>query len=459
MLRSTRLDQQKLLLLIFRSASGTLALRIFSMATIFVTRVLLARALGIDAFGVFSYALTWLDLLSIAAVFGLERLIVRELAVYRTQADEARAKGIIRFGLILTTVLSIGLVGLAQLVLWLSQRQAMLRLALAYTGAPVSFVAVDGVYLSLALIIIGLPLLAVIRVGRAILQASQQIVVGQFPEFALRPGLFLVLLVLPLWSLTVWRAALFYLLVIMVTAIISLCLLRRYRVFNATQPHYDYRRWFSSLLPLALLEGAYFINGRIAAIALGLLANSTEVALFSVAERIMTLLALTLYATNYALAPHFARFYAQGDWKQLQFITTWGARGVFLIASLTGVIFIACANPILGLFGPEFVAAQPTLIMLVVGQVFNAFTGSVTVLLTTTYRERETTRAVVMSAVLSLIANAILIPAYGAVGAAAASTLALIYWNVHLVIYARRNLGIDTTALGIFSRRESIADE
>jgi O-antigen/teichoic acid export membrane protein len=460
MLRSIRQDEQKLLWFILRSASGTLALRVFSMAAIFVTRVLLARALGIEGFGVFSYALTWLDMLSVAAVFGLERMIVRELAVYRTQEDWGRAKAVIRFSLILTTLLSFGIVGVSQIVLWFSQRQNALRLAQAYIGAPVmSAAAMDGIYLSIALIIIGLPLLSVIRVGRAILQASQHIVVGQIPEYVLRPLLFLGLLLLPLWHLTAWRSSLLYTLVIVLVSVISLVLLKRYIVSKDAQAQYDYRLWFSSLVPLALLEGAYFINGRIAVIALGLLTNSTEVGLFSVADRIMTLLALTLYATNYALAPHFARFYTQRDWKQLQFITTWGARGVFLIASLASLVMIAFANPILALFGAEFVAARQILIILVVGQLFNAFTGSVTTLLTTTYHERETTRAVMMSAVLSLIANAILIPTFGAVGAALASTLGLIYWNVHLVIYARRSLGVDTTALGIFSRRRTLTDE
>jgi O-antigen/teichoic acid export membrane protein len=195
------------------------------------------------------------------------------------------------------------------------------------------------------------------------------------------------------------------------------------------------------------------MNGRIAIIVLGLVTNNTEVALFTVAERIMTLLALALYATNYALGPQFARLYTQGNWRQLQLITTWGARGVLLVASIAGLVFFVFADTILAFFGTEFVAARPTLIILIIGQLFNAFTGSVTILLTTTYHERETTRAVVVSAILNLIASAMLIPAYGAVGAALASTFSIVYWNVHLVIYARRRLGIDTTALGIFSKK------
>jgi hypothetical protein len=49
----------------------------------------------------------------------------------------------------------------------------------------------------------------------------------------------------------------------------------------------------------------------------------------------------------------------------------------------------------------------------------------------------------------------ILIPMLGALGAAIASTAALIGWNLGMSIYIRRKLGIDATAVGMDLARAS----
>lgn len=453
-------SSQQLLFLILRSASGTLVLRVFSMATIFVSRVMVARILGIAEFGVFSYALTWLDLLAVLAVFGADRMILRDVAIYKAREDWPRAKGVIRFTTLWVLGLSILVLITAEGLLWLTTYETRLRLSNGFLGVPAfELMMVDGAYYAVAIIIAALPLLAIIRVSRAVLQALHHIILGQVGEYALRPALYLLALLLIVFGIggtaaAAWYMLLIYVITLVVAAVFSFWIMQRKLpgVFRTTRAVYQQHKWVSAMIPLVLLESAYFVNGRIAAIMLGLFTNSTAVGLFSVAERIMTLMALALYATNYALAPHFARLFSQQDWFHLQLITTWGARGVSAVASLAGLAFIIFAEPVLSLFGAEFVAASPVLVILIVGQLVNALCGSVSILLTTTYHENETTRAVLISAGLNLIASLLLIPAWGAVGAAVASTISLIYWNIHLVVYSRRKLGIDTTILGIFSK-------
>ena len=48
----------------------------------------------------------------------------------------------------------------------------------------------------------------------------------------------------------------------------------------------------------------------------------------------------------------------------------------------------------------------------------------------------------------NLLLSALLIPPFGMVGAALASTTSLIAWNLILVVRVRQRLGIDSTCLG-----------
>jgi len=78
----------------------------------------------------------------------------------------------------------------------------------------------------------------------------------------------------------------------------------------------------------------------------------------------------------------------------------------------------------------------------------NAATGSVGNLLTMSGHERDAARGFVFAAVLNLVLNVLLIPAYGIVGAAVAAAISLISWNLILAALVYRRLGIHSTALG-----------
>ncbi len=100
-------------------------------------------------------------------------------------------------------------------------------------------------------------------------------------------------------------------------------------------------------------------------------------------------------------------------------------------------------------FPPAFTAAAPALAILSLGQLVNAAMGSAGTLLTMARRERQAAFGVTVGAVVTVVVSAALIPWLGVEGAAWAGALSLTTWNIWLAIVARRELGIDTTALGL----------
>ncbi|MEZ5834527.1 MAG: flippase [Geminicoccaceae bacterium] len=164
---------------------------------------------------------------------------------------------------------------------------------------------------------------------------------------------------------------------------------------------------------------------------------------------------LAALATPMALAallqpavPRMARLHARRDDRGLQVLTSsitlWAS---LLTLPVAGLLLIGAA-PILTLaFGGDFAGASTSLRILVAGQFVNVLCGPVMVLLQVTGSQGLVARTFAICAGANLLLNAILIPTLGVDGAAAATVISMVSWNVHLVMAARRNRSISTSIL------------
>ena len=74
--------------------------------------------------------------------------------------------------------------------------------------------------------------------------------------------------------------------------------------------------------------------------------------------------------------------------------------------------------------------------------------GPVGLLLNMTGHERETAKGVAISAVLNMVLNFLLIPRWGITGAAVATTVSMIAWNLLLAWQVNTKLTIQPTIFG-----------
>jgi len=158
-----------------------------------------------------------------------------------------------------------------------------------------------------------------------------------------------------------------------------------------------------------------------------------------------------LQVVNLTIGPHIARLHAQGDMGRLQRLVTFSTRAQFFFTLPFVVMLIFFGEGLVTLaFGQEFVPALLPLSILALGQLVNAASGSVGLLLAMTGHERDAARSVVLAAIVNVSLNAILIPPYGAAGAAAAGAVTLAAWNLAMCWAVRQRLGIDSLAFSIF---------
>ena len=420
-----------------KNAAGSFGLKIASLGLAFVTSVLLARLFGPEGYGLYSYVIAWLFVLLIPASLGMQSLLVREVAAYQARSEWRLMHGLLHWANQAVLVVSIGIALLAAIVVWLVVGEANSQM-LAIFG----------------LALISLPWLALTTLRQATLQGLHRIVVGQLPESLIQPVLFIILLgsayLIIGENLSVTWAMVIRVLSIGVAFFIGAELLRRNlpQAIKKVSPDYKVRIWVRSVLPFMLISCMYVINNRTDALMLGAMQGTEAVGLYVVASRGSEIISFILIAVNQAIGPVIAKLYAEGNFRKLQSLITKSSRAIFLISLPIAISLIIFGHWFLLLFGSEFTEGRTALTLLSIGQLVNAGMGSVGYLLNMTGHERDTAIGIGASAMLNIILNALLIPKFGLEGAATATAISTVLWNILLIIFVYKRLGIYSTALG-----------
>ena len=419
-----------------RAITGTLGMKIANVFCIYLANVLLARWLGVEGYGNYTYVLTWVNMLLIPAVLGLEALIPREVAVYQTQTQWDLARGIVGWSnrLVLCTSLGLALV----VVAWVG----------GFTSADSEQLAI------FCLAMVSLPFLALSRLRQGVMQALRCVVKGQIPEMVVRPVV-LVLLISGAYflgeqNLSATTAMTIHALASATTFFVGTFLMWGVMPASLKQatPQYQSQVWFRSALPMLLIAGMYVVNNKTDIIMLGSFQGSKSVGIYFVANRGAGLIQFVLIAFSVSLAPVFASLYAEGNHQKLREIAIKSSRIITFLALAIALGLIIFRAQFLGLFGEEYLQGQAILITLIFAQLANALTGSVAVLLNMTNHQRDTAIAVAGSAGLNVVLNAIMIPQWGVQGAALATTTTIVIANLYLTILVRKRLGFYPLALG-----------
>jgi O-antigen/teichoic acid export membrane protein len=178
---------------------------------------------------------------------------------------------------------------------------------------------------------------------------------------------------------------------------------------------------------------------------LDFIGTKEEVGIFSVAFKVSQIITLILMIVNTMSAPKFAELFWANKKKELQKLLNQSAKLMFWIALFFSIFVILFAEKILGLFGNEFREGSLILIILVFGQLVNAATGSVGVLLNMSGNQKIYRKAILAVVVVFIIACPIATIFFGIIGTAIITTIAIISINVWLVVKVRKKLMLKTS--------------
>jgi O-antigen/teichoic acid export membrane protein len=182
----------------------------------------------------------------------------------------------------------------------------------------------------------------------------------------------------------------------------------------------------------------------------GLLVAPAAAGVYFNAFRTAGLLTLFMFAITLVVAPMVARHYHAGEMRKAQAITALCAWAGFLFSLVVFFGFLLFGDVILGLFGEGQEQGKTILILLSIGLLFDAATGPSRIVLMMTGHERQYVRIFGSIVVAGMLAQLVVIPIFGLMGAAIMNMIARIAAQLAIAWFAHRKIGLDTTLLGAF---------
>jgi O-antigen/teichoic acid export membrane protein len=424
-----------------RGVVGTAGIKIAHAAIAFATSIVLAKLLGPSGYGIFSYVIALVALFTIPSELGIPNLAVREIAVANARKDWGHMRGFIVWAhrTVALTSGALILVGATVLLLW---------------GENISRSKLSCMWLALILV----PILSFGSLRDAMLRGLRKVLLGQLSQPIIRPSVLLFSLLL-LWRLGVdlalpERVMSLHIMSVGIAFIGGLYLFLRNRPteLRSAEPRYETAVWLKSSIPFGMTAALQLINGRTDILALGFFQTDADVGIYRVAAQLAAVVVFGMQAVNMIQGPHIAHLFAKGDMQKLQQMMTRSAQVVLLLAAPVVIVIILFGEFIIShVYGPKFEAAYVPLVILCVGQLVNASMGSVASLLNMTGHERDTTKSILVGAIVNVVLNLSLVPIWGMTGAAVATAVTLIVWNLIMWHKARVRIGIETSPL--FRRR------
>jgi O-antigen/teichoic acid export membrane protein len=398
-----------------------------SAALRYVNIAILTRVLGAQAYGLYALANTVQMVLAIFLGLGLPATLVHDIASLAELGEWSRLRSAVRKSFVAATLAGVaGMTLVVALAPWVSVH---------LFHKPALVVPLVG--LSLAL-----PLSVLYSICSGGLQGFKRIRAKVFFDKISHPLFFTLLLVFG-WPL--FRNVPYVLAAYGVAALLTFFLaarsLSRYLSERPSNGGGQRATWggllgFSlpvmgqNFLSLFLLQSDLFVMGRYR--------GAAELAVYAVASRLaQQAMGLATDALSASLAPSFSALMGRNDPAGLRRLFHTSTRWLCLVGGAIGLTLLLGGFPVLGLFGPAFRQGYGVLCILVLGQMVSAAFGANGTLITMTGHPKVNLANSMVLGLGNLGLCLLLVPRYGAFGAASAAAASLIVTNLVRAIEIR----------------------
>lgn len=178
---------------------------------------------------------------------------------------------------------------------------------------------------------------------------------------------------------------------------------------------YDYS------VPLLFAQAGSILYNRIDIFMVGYLMSASVTGYYNIAFLVSSIILLPLTGCNQLFAPIASRLYENDEKTELNGLYATVTRWVFSAALLAALGAIIYAREIMSIFGPEYVAGTPVLMLFAVGQLLNSTVGPSNYLLMMTDHQYLSFVNHWIFGVVNVVLNYFFILWFGLIGAALAT--------------------------------------
>lgn len=406
-----------------RGSSLLLSGRLLATGSRFVAQLLIVRHLATADYGAWAYVLAMVAFLGGLAHLSLDRVVSRFTSIYhqREQYDRFSGTIVLVTGTILLTACCfiVGLYAFPDLFMRMAGGDAQPLTLLFIMIFLVPLEALDSLFISI-FATFGDPRSVFIR------------------RYVLAPGLQLgVVLLLIVRGAGVTFLAYGYLFGTFVGVLISgwllFRLLRQQRLlgcFRIKRITFPFRELFSYSVPLMTSDWLAMLNQSAGTLLLGYFYGTEQVAMFRVVMPAAVLNQLVMQSFTLLYVPSASRLYARDDYRGINDLYWRTAAWIAVLSFPVFALTFAAATPLTVLFyGSRYESAGVILAILAVGQYTQSSLGFNGSTLKVIGRIKYVVIINVLASIVSIALSLLLVPRFGAVGAAFALSGTMIVHN------------------------------
>ena len=415
---------------LIKGAYSTFLLKIVGLLVGYGLAIFITNKFGAFVFGQYVTALLIVEILSIISRLGIDTVLVRFISRYVHKGASSLINQLF--------FKSIALVTLSAVVFTL--------LLLFFSDYIANFMNLDEEYL-LIVSFSFIPLVLFHMNTQAIRGLKQMMSFSFLNNVAITLFTFILMVVLVAFSTSEKLPIYAYVMSVFVMTISSyfLWFFHRAKIVDSKQNNSESelstKALFKVSIPLLLGQSMMLIMGKVDLFMLANMTSSDKVGIYNIALKLSMLAYMGLMAVNSIAAPKFSEIHSSGDIDALKKIVQQSTKTIFWVTFPVILLFLILPDTILGVFGDEFKLAAMALIILSISKMFSAISGSVGTFLQMVGKQNVFQNILIFTAIINIVLNYTLIPMYGIDGAAFASAISGVIWNVLMIIYIKKNFG------------------
>ena len=419
-----------------RLAGTIFIIRVISAALAYLSQILLARWMGGSDYGVYVYVWTWVLLLGSMMDFGISASAQKIIPEYRACGEHELLRGFLSGSRWMTFAVS-----------------ALVSVLLAIVVDGLSPWIDANAITPLFIGCITLPAFVVANTQDGIARSHDWMRLGLMPQFIVRQSLII--------GFTAGAFALGFdlgatLAMLASAAAVWIAMIGQMTVLNRRLGHhikpgpkaYNFRGWLAISLPILMVEGFYLLLSYTDVLVLQQFRSSEEVGVYFAVVKTLALVSFIHYAMSATTAHRFAEYHALGDNARLSAYVAHAIKWTFWPSLAATIALLALGKPLLWLFGPQFVVGYDIMFVAAIGLVVRSAIGPVERLLNMLGHQMICALAYALAFAANLVLCILLVPKFGGHGAAAATSIALVFETVLLFWIVRKRLGLHVLAFG-----------